>query len=58
MDKISVPVMLFILAFITAYFPGGVIAMTSSCRDREIDHWDWLFSVTIPFYGIAEALIC
>ena len=52
------PVMLFILAFITAYFPGGVIAMTASCRDREIDHWDWLFSVTIPFYGIAEALIC
>jgi len=58
MDKISLPLLISLIGIATLYFPGGLIAMMSSCRDKGIDHWDWLFSVVVPFYGIAEAMVC
>ena len=58
MNRFSLPLIVSLLGVAIFHFPGGVIAMKAACGDGDVDHWDWLFSVAVPFYGIAEALVC
>lgn len=58
MDKVSISLIFSLFMIAAVYFPGGVIVMGISCQNSDVDHWDWLFSVTVPFYGIAEAFLC
>ena len=57
--RLKAMVVISVLCFLVFWFPGGVIAMGSVCRNSpEIDGLDWLLSVLVPFYGVATSFIC
>lgn len=42
--------------FAAGQFPGGTIIMALSCSKHNLDGWDWVLSVVVPFYGVMKAL--
>lgn len=44
--------------FLLGNFPGGTILMALSCGSRQLDGWDWVLSVIIPFYGFFKSASC
>jgi len=50
--------LMFVAYFLLGQFPGGTIFMAIMCDSRNLDGWDWVLSVIIPFYGFFVGLGC
>ncbi len=49
---------LFFIFFMIGQFPGGTITMALTCNSRNLDGWDWVLSVIVPFFGMFKAFTC
>lgn len=48
----------FFIFFLLGQFPGGTIFMAVRCDSSDLDGFDWVLSVIIPFYGLFSGLSC
>ena len=54
----SISGIFFFVLFMLAQFPGGTIFMAMRCNSHDLNGWDWVLSVVIPFYGLISGLSC